>query len=354
VQRGARGWEEKNRKLLKDAKEAGIATREPAGDSKRARYHYKVMTVDGEQAFVFTFNPTRENLHYTRDFGVETHSPAIAAEIDRLFAADWDDRSFTPDSDLPLLISPFNSRQKIEQLLDSARFSLHIADARVADPAIIRLLVGKARSGVQVRVLGDDEHGNALPEEIEFRAVPRYKLHAKCVIIDGTTAVIGSMNLRTESLDRRRELSIAVDDRDILRRLNAVFASDWERKAPGLDSTDTQLIRVAREVPAALGKSATTGFVLVSRTNALARHELREGVTRLGRAPENDVVIGDAAVSRYHALITLDKGSCRITDLYSGNGTFLNGERVVGTTWLWSGDVIRFAERDEFRLLELT
>ena len=42
----ARGWEEKNQKLLKDAKKAGIATKEPSGDSKKARYHYKVMTVD--------------------------------------------------------------------------------------------------------------------------------------------------------------------------------------------------------------------------------------------------------------------------------------------------------------------
>ena len=349
----ARGWEETNRKLLKDAKEAGIATREPAGDSKRARYHYKVMTVDAEQAFVFTFNPTRENLHYTRDFGVETHDPAIASEIDRLFAADWNDRSFTPDEALPLLISPFNSRQRIEQLLGSARTSIQIADAKLTDPAIVRLLVDKAKAGVQVRVLGDEEHGNILPGEIEFRAVPRYKLHAKCVIIDGATAVIGSMNLRTESLDRRRELSITVDDREVLRRLSAVFASDWEHKTPSFDSTDTQLIRLPKDLPVSPGRATKSGFVLVSRTNALARHELREGVTSLGRAPENDVVISDAPVSRHHALITLDKGSCRITDLYSGNGTFLNGERVHGTTWLCAGDVIRIAESEEFRLLEL-
>jgi phosphatidylserine/phosphatidylglycerophosphate/cardiolipin synthase-like enzyme len=75
ISSSARGWEEKNRKLLKDAKETGIATKEPAGDSKRARYHYKVMTVDDEEALVFTFNPTRENLHYTRDFGIAGLQP---------------------------------------------------------------------------------------------------------------------------------------------------------------------------------------------------------------------------------------------------------------------------------------
>ena len=216
ISSSARGWEEKNRKLLKDANETGIATKEPAGDSKRARYHYKVMTVDDEEALVFTFNPTRENLHYTRDFGIEVYSPAIATEINRLFDADWNDIPFEPDNDLPLLVSPFNSRRKMELLLGNARDSILIADAKVEDPAIVRLLVKKARSGIQVRVLGDEQHGSELPSEIDFRAVPRYRLHAKCTIIDGVTAVIGSMNLRTESLDRRRELCIAVDDRDCL------------------------------------------------------------------------------------------------------------------------------------------
>ncbi|MBK7674596.1 MAG: hypothetical protein IPJ27_07385 [Candidatus Accumulibacter sp.] len=78
-----------------------MATKEPAGDSKRARYHYKVMTVDDEEALVFTFNPTRENLHYTRDFGIEVYNPAIATEINRLFDADWNDLPFAPDQGHP-------------------------------------------------------------------------------------------------------------------------------------------------------------------------------------------------------------------------------------------------------------
>ena len=120
ISSSARGWEEKNRKLLKDAKEAGISTREPAGDCKRARYHYKTMTVDDEEALVFTFNPTRENLHYARDFGLEVYNPAIAAEINRLFDADWNGKPFEPDKDSPLLVSPFNSRKKMKTLLQTA------------------------------------------------------------------------------------------------------------------------------------------------------------------------------------------------------------------------------------------
>ena len=353
ISSSARGWEEKNRKLLKDAKETGIATKEPAGDSKRARYHYKVMTVDDEEALVFTFNPTRENLHYTRDFGIQIYNPAIATEINRLFNADWNDLPFAPDQESPLLVSPFNSRQKMEMLLENAGESIQIADAKLTDPAIIRLLVKKARSGIPIRVLGDEEHGSELPSEIDFRAVPRYRLHAKCAIIDGVTAVIGSMNLRTESLDRRRELSITVDDADVLRGLAAVFESDWEHKAPASDSTATQVMRAFDTLSTEPATVSVVGFVLISRTNALVRHAVREGLTAIGRAQENDIVITDALVSRHHAQITLDGGTCQITDLGSGNGTFLNGERINGSKCLRPGDVVRIADSEEFRLLEI-
>ena len=353
ISSSARGWEEKNRKLLKDAKEAGISTREPAGDCKRARYHYKTMTVDDEEALVFTFNPTRENLHYARDFGLEVYNPAIAAEINRLFDADWNGKPFEPDKDSPLLVSPFNSRKKMKTLLQTAKDSIHIADAKVEDPAIIRLLVEKARSGVLVRVLGDEEHSVRLPTEIEFRAAPRYKLHAKCTIVDGAAAVIGSMNLRTESLDRRRELSILVDDADVLRRLNAVFENDWEHQLPMLGSTATQVLRAFSVPPPESAQQPSLRLVLISRIDTLVRHEIREGVTTIGRAKENDFVISDALVSRQHARITLNRGNCTIRDLGSGNGTFLNGDRIDRETRLRPGDVVRIAECQEFRLLEL-
>ncbi|MCM8613747.1 phospholipase D-like domain-containing protein [Accumulibacter sp.] len=353
ISSSARGWEERNRRLLKDATEAGIDTREPAGDSRRARYHYKVMTVDETEAFVFTFNPTRDNLHYARDFGVEVYSPSIAAEINRLFDADWADQPFNPDQDSPLLVSPFNSRRKMETLLAGARSSIHIADAKLSDPAMLRLLMKKARSGIQVRVLGDETQRRALPPGVEFQAVPRYRLHAKCSIVDGVTAVIGSMNLRTESLDRRRELSIMVDDAELLQGLNAVFAGDWEHRAPLPDSTATQVLRQSQIGAAGPLPSAAGGFVLISRSNPQLRHVLRAGMNTVGRAQDNDVVIGSARVSRYHARISLDDGVCTLSDLASGNGTFLNGERIGGSSALNAGDVVRIADSDEFRFLEL-
>ncbi|MFC6931234.1 ATP-binding cassette domain-containing protein [Actinomadura yumaensis] len=50
---------------------------------------------------------------------------------------------------------------------------------------------------------------------------------------------------------------------------------------------------------------------------------------RIGRAPDNDVVLSDLVVSRHHAeLRTLGPGQREIVDLGSHNGTYVNGVRV--------------------------
>ncbi|MCB5179265.1 ABC transporter ATP-binding protein/permease [Streptomyces antimicrobicus] len=51
---------------------------------------------------------------------------------------------------------------------------------------------------------------------------------------------------------------------------------------------------------------------------------------RIGRAPDNDLVVDDLVVSRRHAALTAHAdGTYEITDLGSHNGTYLNGVRVV-------------------------
>ena len=52
------------------------------------------------------------------------------------------------------------------------------------------------------------------------------------------------------------------------------------------------------------------------------------GVTHLGRAEDNDVVLTDIGVSRRHARILVQPGGVWIEDLGSGNGTYFQGSRV--------------------------
>ena len=45
------------------------------------------------------------------------------------------------------------------------------------------------------------------------------------------------------------------------------------------------------------------------------RYQLRQGVSRLGRAPDCEVIVEGEDVSRYHAEITLDEDGLRVFGL---------------------------------------
>ena len=60
---------------------------------------------------------------------------------------------------------------------------------------------------------------------------------------------------------------------------------------------------------------------------------------RIGRAPDNDIVVADPAASRHHAELQIAAGACRIVDLDSNNGTYVNGRRVT-IAYLADGDLI--------------
>lgn len=79
--------------------------------------------------------------------------------------------------------------------------------------------------------------------------------------------------------------------------------------------------------------------VLSGRT--LGRHEFSDDVerVRIGRSPECEVVIDNLGVSRVHCEVVQKPGYFQLRDLESGNGTFVNGNRVDAYN-LNQGDVV--------------
>ncbi len=64
----------------------------------------------------------------------------------------------------------------------------------------------------------------------------------------------------------------------------------------------------------------------------------------IGRDIANDIVINDAEVSRKHALLTLEADRYKIEDLNSTNGTYIDGQRLIGPHILAIGEVIMFGD----------
>jgi ABC transport system ATP-binding/permease protein len=79
------------------------------------------------------------------------------------------------------------------------------------------------------------------------------------------------------------------------------------------------------EGPAADGTTFMPG---VLRAPA-SRVRIQSQVTRIGRRPDNDIIIPDLGVSKQHAeLLRTPDGRYSIIDLGSHNGIYVNGTRV--------------------------
>lgn len=66
-----------------------------------------------------------------------------------------------------------------------------------------------------------------------------------------------------------------------------------------------------------------------------------KNVWKIGRGPENDIILNDYAVSRHHAELHLtDEESFILTDIGSGNGSFLKGQKILTSHVLEHGDLL--------------
>ena len=73
-------------------------------------------------------------------------------------------------------------------------------------------------------------------------------------------------------------------------------------------------------------------------------YDLPEGVTQVGRADENDIVLSGDLVSRKHCRLHVRSSGVVFEDLGSRNGTRLNREPVTGSVDLKAGDVVGIGE----------
>ncbi|POX85965.1 ATP-binding cassette domain-containing protein, partial [Mycobacterium kansasii] len=69
------------------------------------------------------------------------------------------------------------------------------------------------------------------------------------------------------------------------------------------------------------------------------------GISWIGRALDNDIVVADVLASRHHAFLTPTPVGTEINDAHSINGTFVNGIRV-GSAILREGDVVTIGNVD--------
>jgi len=218
-----KGGEKTLRKLELRLLEAGATVARTADDL--ARYHGKMMVIDGAALHVYGFNYTKLDIEHSRSFGIVTRDRRVVQEAMKLFEADAMRQNYTP-AHRRLVVSPENSRALLTAFIKGARRELLIYDAQVSDNAIQKVLAERADAGVKIRIIGRLEKEN---REIKVRKLGTLRLHVRAIIRDGNAAFIGSQSLRKLELEGRREVGIIIRNGAVVRKLQSVFGSDWEK-----------------------------------------------------------------------------------------------------------------------------
>ena len=215
-----RGGEARLRKLEQRLLAGGVLVSRTADDL--ARYHAKYMVADST-LHLFGFNLTRLDIDKSRSFAISTRDIKAVQEASKLFESDVARQPYTPGRS-NLVVSPDNARATLSAFIKGARRELAIYDAKVHDPAMIKLLKERAAKGVKVRVIGNIKGKDG---GIETRRLATMRLHVRAIVRDGTRAFVGSQSLRKDELENRREVGLIITNPTVSRELLQVFDADW-------------------------------------------------------------------------------------------------------------------------------
>jgi cardiolipin synthase len=186
------------------------------------KYHAKYLLADEGPAVVASLNFTKKCFRKTCDAIVVTHDPAVVSGLRRLMAADRDRQPIPADLSPRLIVGPERARRQFTSVIEQARTSIRLIDAKLSDPELIALLRAKRAAGVNVEIFSANR-------------VAGLKSHGKIMVIDGRLLVVGSMALSAMSLDFRREVSIVVEEPSAIAEALQLFAAA-DAPAPELPS----------------------------------------------------------------------------------------------------------------------
>ncbi|WP_419758929.1 phospholipase D-like domain-containing protein [Acidisoma sp.] len=203
--------------------------------------HEKSMVVDSRSALIATFNFGVKYFTATRDYGIVTENPEVVAEIETCFEADWNRREFTRPDKSALVWSNRGSRTLMCHYIDTAKHTLDVQHPKFVDAVVLDRLIQAHERGVRVRVLCGGKHGISTWDildtfaslrmmklnGIKIRKQKHLRLHAKLLLADHQTAMVGSMNIDRSAFDLRRELGCFVNDPAAIEALADTFLEDW-------------------------------------------------------------------------------------------------------------------------------
>jgi len=182
------------------------------------KYHPKYLVADDGPAIVATLNLTKKCFRKTCDALVVTHDPAVVAGLRALWDADRAGQAMPPEITERLIVGPERARRQFTALIEQARRSIRLIDAKLSDPDLVSMINARRGGGIDVEVFSG-------------KRAAGLKSHGKILLIDDRTVVVGSLALAALSLDFRREVAIVVQEPTAVETAIDLFNSVRDRAA---------------------------------------------------------------------------------------------------------------------------
>jgi phosphatidylserine/phosphatidylglycerophosphate/cardiolipin synthase-like enzyme len=260
---------------------AGVEVRVVGTGPARFDFHHPKYAVVDDRALVTSENwkPAGTGGNGSRGWGVRVDSPVVAADLAGLHRNDSTARDTTAwdryregetyghenatVGDYPtrfqaervrvegvrVLTAPGNAERAVVDLLDEADESVAVIQPGIGGPhqPFLRATVRAARRGVEVRILLSsawyaEEENERLVEWLNDLAAAEdlplsaklsrpggrfEKVHTKGVVVDGETAVVGSLNWNNNSARENREVALVLEGEEAGGYYRRTFDADW-------------------------------------------------------------------------------------------------------------------------------
>jgi phosphatidylserine/phosphatidylglycerophosphate/cardiolipin synthase-like enzyme len=214
----AKGGKKKMAKLWGALQETG-ATLHAYTDAV-VKYHPKYLVADDGPAIVASLNFTKKCFRSTCDALVISHDPVVVSDLRRLWTADRERLEMPADLSPRLIVGPERARRQFTALIEGARNSIRLIDAKLSDPDLVSLLNAKRAAGMTI-------------ETFTVKRLGDLKSHGKIMLLDDETVVVGSLALAALCLDFRREVAIVVTEPAAVAAAIELFQSVRDAMASG-------------------------------------------------------------------------------------------------------------------------
>lgn len=208
-------------------------------DPKFAFMHAKSFVVDKKVAMIATGNFPKGFIADERNYVARDPDAADIRVLSAIFDADWNGTS--PNVTCTrLLVSPINAKERLLDLIGSAKTSVLVESLALSDRDVIAAIIDRKRAGLDVRVLladpmWDKSGNNAVTaKKLDARGIPtkmipksRMLVHVKSILVDGDRAYLGSENLTANSLTNNREVGLVLSDKPALQTMTTTFEGDF-------------------------------------------------------------------------------------------------------------------------------